>query len=61
VDRHKIKEIRKSMGLTQAQFAIKIGHTKQTICRWERGVTKIGTPGIMLIEKLIDENERDLK
>jgi putative transcriptional regulator len=35
----KIKQLRKQLGLTQTQFAGKIGVHLQTISRWERGET----------------------
>lgn len=33
----KIRAIRERLGLTQAQFAYKIGVTVTTISRWEKG------------------------
>src|SRR4051812_45328820 len=35
----RIKELRKSKGLNQADLAEKIGVTRQTIINWEKGVT----------------------
>ncbi len=35
-----IKDLRKSLGLTQEQFAWKIGVTSTVISRWERGESR---------------------
>lgn len=36
----KIKELRTSLGLTQEQFAAKVGVTFTTVNRWENGKSK---------------------
>lgn len=35
----KIMEVRKTLGLTQAEFGLRIGVTKQTLSGWEHGRT----------------------
>jgi len=35
-----VKDLRKAIGLTQEQFAAKIGVTVSTVNRWEQGKTK---------------------
>lgn len=34
-----IKTLRKKLGLTQAEFAVKLGVAEFTVRRWEKGVT----------------------
>ena len=45
-----IKSIRKSLGLTQIQFAKELGMTQGSLTNYERGVTPVPT----YIEKLIE-------
>jgi transcriptional regulator with XRE-family HTH domain len=42
-----IKAYRKSLNLTQAQLAKKLGKTPNTIARWERGELAVGSPKIL--------------
>ena len=54
----KIKELRLKLGLTQEQFAAKVGVTFSTVNRWENGR---GTPSPLArkqIEALISKMER---
>ncbi len=48
-----IKGIRKSLGLSQEDFAHKIGCTLQTISQWERG-GRISRMGERLIEEFLN-------
>ena len=47
-----IKKIRTSLGLTQEQFAAKIGVTFSTVNRWENGKGKPSPLAILRIEEL---------
>jgi DNA-binding transcriptional regulator YiaG len=44
-----IKELRKSLGLSQYKFAVKLGMTVKAISRWENNKSK---PSPLAIEKL---------
>lgn len=35
-----VREIRESMGLTQVEFAGRVGVTSRTVIRWEAGISK---------------------
>ena len=37
-DKEKIKNLRKSMGLSQSEFAFKLGCRQQTVSEWELGL-----------------------
>ena len=37
MDKTEVKEIRKKLGLTQAQLALRIGVSVTTVSRWETG------------------------
>ena len=50
----KIKELRSKMGLTQEQFAAKIGVTFSTINRWESGKSKPSPLAIKQIQELME-------
>lgn len=49
-----IKELRDKLGLTQEQFAQKVGVTFSTINNWEKGTR---TPHPFLFQKLIEMAE----
>lgn len=55
--KQKVLEIRKLSNLTQAQFASKIGVTRQTVINWEKGVTEPNAQELQGIVKLFDINE----
>jgi len=48
----KIKELRSKLGLTQEQFAAKIGVTFSTVNRWESSKSKPSPLAFKMIEKL---------
>lgn len=47
--KERLKLLRKSLGLTQTEFAKKLGMTMQGIQKWEYGTVEIKTSSIMLI------------
>ena len=50
-----IKQTRKRMGLTQLQFAQRIGVSFQTVNRWENGKTKPLPIALRLIERELQQ------
>jgi putative transcriptional regulator len=51
----KIKELRSTLGLTQEQFAAKVGVTFSTVNRWENGKGKPSPLAMRQIEELMDQ------
>lgn len=47
-----VKRLRKSLGLTQEQFAAKVGVTFSTVNRWENGKGKPSPLAMLRIEEL---------
>lgn len=54
----KIREIRFKLGLTQEQFAAKLGVTFPTVNRWENKKTKPSPLAIQKLEKLLSSLEK---
>jgi DNA-binding transcriptional regulator YiaG len=55
-----IRFLRKTMDLTQAELAAKLGNDAQTVARWEKGVSEIpGTAEKLLRALFLAENMRD--
>jgi putative transcriptional regulator len=50
----RIRELRSKLGLTQEQFAAKLGVTFSTVNRWENGKGKPSPLAMRQIEKLLD-------
>ena len=50
-----VKQTRKRMGLTQVQFAERIGVSFQTVNRWERGKTQPLPMALKLIEQELQQ------
>lgn len=50
----KIRELRTSHGLTQEQFAAKVGVTFSTVNRWESGKSKPSPLALRQIEELME-------
>lgn len=50
----KIKELRSKLGLTQEQFAAKIGVTFSTVNRWENGKGKPSPLAMRQIKELME-------
>jgi len=48
-----IKELRNKLGLTQEQFAVKVGVTFSTVNRWENGKGKPSPLAMKQIERLL--------
>lgn len=46
-----VKDIREKLGLTQAEFAQKLGTTQMGVSRWERGIVK---PGVEYLKKIAE-------
>lgn len=57
----KIREIRFKLGLTQEQFAAKLGVTFPTVNRWENKKTKPSPLAIQKLEKLLSSLEKKKK
>ena len=53
----KIKGLRSKMGLTQEQFAAKVGVTFSTVNRWESGKSKPSPLATKQIEELMERTE----
>ena len=54
-----IKELRNTLGLTQEQFAAKVGVTYTTINRWENSNAKPSPLALQKIEELQNELKRN--
>ena len=57
--RQTIKELRAATGLTQEQFAAKIGVTFSTVNRWENGKGKPSPLAMLRIRALLKKVEQD--
>lgn len=55
----KLKQIRKNMGLTQAQFADKAGFSRSTVSEYENGTRKITLDAIQKIATATNTNTSD--
>jgi DNA-binding transcriptional regulator YiaG len=54
-----VKEARETLGLTHKVFAEKIGVSRRTVYRWERGQSKPRPGDAMLIGKLVGRHEEE--
>jgi len=50
----KIRDLRSRLGLTQEQFAAKVGVTFSTVNRWESGKSKPSPLAMRQIEELLE-------
>ena len=57
----KIKELRTALGLTQEQFAAKVGVTYSTVNRWENNKGKPSPLAMLRIEELQKKLKRKKK
>lgn len=55
----KLKQLRKHMGLTQAQFADKAGFSRSTISEYENGTRKITLEAIQKLSIITNTNASD--
>jgi len=53
-----IKALRAKLGLTQEQFAAKVGVTWSTVNRWENGRGKPSPLALKQVESLREESEK---
>ena len=54
-----IKNLRSKLGLTQEQFAVKVGVTFSTVNRWESGKSKPSPLAMRQIEELKEFTEKE--
>jgi transcriptional regulator with XRE-family HTH domain len=47
-----VRRIRKQLGLTQREFAERTGVVPNTVAKWERGKTTVGSTAAILIRLL---------
>ncbi|MDI9310163.1 MAG: DUF1870 family protein [Limnohabitans sp.] len=52
-----LKNFRKSLKMTQSEFANKIGVTSRTLQNWEGGINEIPSTAKLVIDRLIEEND----
>ena len=52
-----IKNLRKQKGLTQEEMAIRLNVVRQTVSKWEKGIS---VPDVTLLEKLADVLDTDV-
>jgi DNA-binding transcriptional regulator YiaG len=50
-----IVRLREGLGLTQKEFAERVGVDKMTVSRWERGTVRPSTEALKAVEKLRKE------
>ncbi|MFA6424728.1 MAG: helix-turn-helix transcriptional regulator [Phycisphaerae bacterium] len=55
-----VKRLREALGLTQEQFAAKVGVTFSTVNRWENGKGKPSPLAMLRIEELQNKFEKDI-
>lgn len=53
-----LRDLRHRLGLSQSDFAAKLGVASDTISRWERGVLGLRQTSQLLIEKVAAEEAR---
>jgi len=53
----KIRELRSKLGLTQEQFAARVGVTFSTVNRWESGKSKPSPLAMRQIEELMERTQ----
>ena len=44
-----VRRVRKALGLTQVEFAVRVGVTSNTVARWERAELTVGSTAAILI------------
>jgi DNA-binding transcriptional regulator YiaG len=48
-----LRRLRKRMGLTQAQLAVELGSTENTVARWERNEIKVNEQAARLMRTIV--------
>lgn len=48
-----LREARRKLGCNQAELAERMGTTRNTVARWERGEVPMSGPAVKLIELLL--------
>jgi putative transcriptional regulator len=59
MSKKQIIELRHQLGMTQEQFAMKLGVTTSSVCRWERGESQPSPLAIRIIELMINQQTAD--
>jgi putative transcriptional regulator len=54
-----IKDLRYRLEMTQEQFAMKLGVTTSSVCRWERGESQPSPLALRIIELMINQQTAD--
>jgi len=57
----RVKGLRLALGLTQEDFAHKLGVTFATVSRWERGIKSVSRLGAIRLDQLLDAARATLK
>lgn len=55
-DRGAIRALRKELGLTQSEFAARLGKHQQGVSEWERGVTRPRGSSAKLLQFIAEES-----
>jgi DNA-binding transcriptional regulator YiaG len=53
--RKEVRDAREKLGLTQAEFAERVGVARNTVVRWEAGTVAIGSTAAILIRLLAQQ------
>jgi putative transcriptional regulator len=59
MNKKQIIELRHKLGMTQEQFAMKLGVTTSSVCRWERGESQPSPLAIRIIELMMNQQTAD--
>jgi DNA-binding transcriptional regulator YiaG len=50
-----VRQVRRLLGMTQRQFAERVGVARVTVTRWEAGTVTVGTTAAILIRLLAEQ------
>ena len=53
-----VRAARRKLGLTQAEFAERVGVARNTVVRWEAGTLTVGTTAAILIRLLAKQAQK---
>ena len=59
IEGSELKFARKAIGLTQAELALKLGVTTETVCRWETGKEDFKRQTRLAVLRILDELDRN--